>query len=804
MKFRFFHKLFLGFAIIGCFVLIVAIIGLSIIRGNSKEMKTLIDQQIKPLAEVAILQGHANNIRKQEAELVRVTDYFAITANIDILSENKDKFEQKLFEQFKLKNSNDDSVKKLLLAWELYRADLDQTIVLMNNGDTAEARNHTIYSSTPRFTVFEESLQGMATSIQRQATNIYAESVEAQTYRQKLFLVFSGVAIALGILLAYLYTRSLTLRVKLLNEEARRLSTGALHVPITQQGSDELSELAGSLELMRGNLEKRELELQNAKLSLEEKVAERTQSLKRSNEFLKKEINERKQIERELRESDERLRKTQRIAGLGSWIYDAENVQVQFPDNLREIFGISESYVSADLDKILERFVPLEEQEKIRQIIKTEPPEGQITPFESTIILPSGDKRTIWIEGECIYNGNGKLLKVIGTVLDITERKAFEEQLLRSKRVDSIGHLASGIAHDFNNLLTAISGNAHLAETSKDPVDQKKYLHELVQVTDRAKDLAGKLLTFAKGGVPKNETVSIKSLIDETTKIAFAGSSIFPEIILDNDHMAVDIDRSQIGQVLQNLFINARDAMPEGGDLLVTAKKTVVDNDNLMSLNPGEYVEVTVKDSGVGIQEKDLTHIFDLYFSNKSRGPDRGTGLGLAICHSIIKKHHGDIRVESKYGQGTTFTFYLPASKNRFEKIRKQDVELIAGKGKVLLMDDEKIVRDVGINLLETLGYQVELAVNGEETITLYSEAIKDESKFDAVILDLTIRGGMGGFETLKKLKEIDPGVKAIVSSGYSDSNQNKDYLEHGFSAAVPKPYNLSELSSTLHEVITS
>lgn len=767
-------------------------------------MKTLVDQQIKPLAEVAILQGNANNIRKQEAELVRVIDYFAITAKIDNISENIEKFEGKLFEQFKVENSIDGSVQKLLLAWKLYRADLDQTIVLMNNGDTTEARSHTIYSSTPRFTVFEESLQEMANSIQRQANKIYKDSVEAQAYRQKIFLIFSGFAIALGILLAVLYTRSLTLRVKILNEEARRLSTGALNIPITQQGNDELRELAGSLELMRANLEKREIELQNAKLSLEEKVAERTQSLKRSNESLKKEISERKQIERDLRESDERLRKTQRIAGLGSWIYDVEKEQVQFSDSLREIFNISEAYVPADLNTILERFVPSEEKETICQLIETVSVTGKISPFESKIISPSGDKRIIWTEGECVYNGNGKLQKVIGTVLDITERKAFEEQLLRSKRVDSIGHLASGIAHDFNNLLTAISGNAHLAETSKDPGDRQKHLHELVQVTDRAKDLAGKLLTFAKGGVPKNETVSIKSLIDETIKIAFAGSPIFPEIYLDDDHMAVDIDRSQIGQVIQNLFINARDAMPEGGDLQVTAKKTVIGDDNLMSLNAGDYIEVTVKDSGVGIQEKDLPYIFDLYFSNKNRGPDKGTGLGLAICHSIIKKHHGDIRVESICGQGTTFTFYLPASAETFENATKQDTELIVGNGKVLLMDDEEIVRDVGIKLLETLGYQVEIAVNGEEAISLYVEAIKDKAKFDAVILDLTIKGGMGGFETLKRLKEIDPGVKAIVSSGYSDANQNKDYLEHGFSAAVPKPYNLSELSNKLFEVITT
>jgi C4-dicarboxylate-specific signal transduction histidine kinase/CheY-like chemotaxis protein len=804
MKFRFFHKLFLGFAIIGSLVLIVAIIGLSIIKGNSKEMKTLVDQQIKPLAEVAILQGHANNIRKQESELVRVTDYFAVIASIDIILENIEKFEQKFFEQFKLENSNDNSVKKLLLAWKLYRADLDQTIVLMNNGDTTEARNHTIYSSTPRFTVFEESLQETATSIHRQATKIYEKSVEAQSHRQKLFLIFSGIAIALGILLAFFYTRSLTLRVKLLNEEAKRLSTGALNVPITQRGNDELRELASSLELMRENLEQREIELQNAKLSLEEKVAERTQSLKRSNEFLKKEINERKQIERELRESDERLRITQRIAGLGSWIYDVEKEQIQFSDNLREIFNINESYVLADLEEILERFVPLEEQDKIRKKIETDQPKGHIAPLESKIILPSGEKRTIWTEGECVYNSNGNLLKVIGTVLDISERKAIEEQLLRSKRVDSIGHLASGIAHDFNNLLTAISGHIHLAETSKDPADQKRYLNELTQVTDRAKDLAGKLLTFAKGGVPKNETVSIKSLIDEISNIAFAGSSIFPEIALDNDHMAVDIDRSQIGQVLQNLFINARDAMPEGGDLLITAKNIVIDNDNIMSLRTGEYVEVTVKDSGVGIQEKDLPHIFDLYFSNKSRGPDRGTGLGLAICHSIIKKHHGDIRVESKYGQGTTFTLYFPASKSTFEKTSEQNAELIVGKGKVLLMDDEEMVRNVGIKLLETLGYEVELAVNGEEAISLYLESIRDKSKFDAVILDLTIKGGMGGFETLKELKKIDPGVKAIVSSGYSGENQNKDYLKQGFTAAAPKPYNLSELSNTLHRIVTS
>ena len=400
----------------------------------------------------------------------------------------------------------------------------------------------------------------------------------------------------------------------------------------------------------------------------------------------------------------------------------------------------------------------------------------------------------------------GKDNKIVGAVLvfrDITEKHKLEEDLLRIDKLESVGVLAGGIAHDFNNILSVILGNISLAKIYIKPDDEKlqKRFSDAELAVLRAKDLTQQLLTFSRGGSPIKKTSAIQSVLKASCRFAVTGSNIQCEFELPNDLLPVDIDAGQINQVINNLIINAQHAMPEGGTIHVKAEN-IFSSEKIakqgLVMNKGEYVRIAIQDSGVGIAPESLGKIFDPYFTTK----EQGSGLGLATSHSIIKKHGGYITVESLLGKGTTFYIYLPASP-RIDEPRQLDGQLTShGKGKILIMDDEDMIREITGELLQNLGYQVEFAKNGSEAIDIYREAQDLGKPFDAVILDLTVPGGMGGKETIKGLLEIDPKVKAIVSSGYSNDPIMAEYKKYGFHGVIIKPYRLTELSQTLQNVL--
>jgi CheY-like chemotaxis protein len=291
-------------------------------------------------------------------------------------------------------------------------------------------------------------------------------------------------------------------------------------------------------------------------------------------------------------------------------------------------------------------------------------------------------------------------------------------------------------------------------------------------------------------------------VLKASCRFAVTGSNIQCEFDLPNDLLPVDIDAGQINQVINNLIINAQQAMPEGGTIHVKAEN-IVSSEKMakqgLIVNEGEFVRITIRDNGVGIPAQNLGKIFDPYFTTK----EQGSGLGLATSHSIIKKHGGYITVESTQGKETTFYIYLPASPRNDESRRSDGKSVFKGKGKILIMDDEDMIREITGELLQNLGYQVEFAKNGSEAIDLYREAQGLGKPFDAVILDLTIPGGMGGKEAIKGLLEIDPKIKAIVSSGYSNDPIMAEFREYGFNGVIIKPYRLTELSQTLQDVLT-
>jgi len=400
-----------------------------------------------------------------------------------------------------------------------------------------------------------------------------------------------------------------------------------------------------------------------------------------------------------------------------------------------------------------------------------------------------------------ITDEEGNVTGIVGIIRDVTSNKKIEEERIRSSKLESLGVLAGGIAHDFNNLLTGIIGNASLARMLCNPEDKVyKRLTELEDASLRAKDLTQQLLTFAKGGAPIKKTTSIVSLLRDSATFAMRGSNITCDFSIPEDLSPVEVDEGQITQVIHNLIINAEQAMPKGGLIKVSAGNISVSPSNGLPVQDGEYIKITVSDTGIGIPKENLIRIFDPYFTTK----EEGSGLGLATAYSIIKNHGGYVTAESESGAGTTFYIYLPASSHKEiapEKVVEE--EPIHGKGRLLVMDDEEIVRAVAEAILTELGYEVEFALDGASTIEAYKLAKKSGNPFDAVILDLTIPGGMGGKDTIKKLLEVDPTVKAIVSSGYSSDPIMSDFTKYGFSAVIAKPYKVAELSMIVHKVVT-
>ena len=385
---------------------------------------------------------------------------------------------------------------------------------------------------------------------------------------------------------------------------------------------------------------------------------------------------------------------------------------------------------------------------------------------------------------------------------NITDRKRMEEDLIKSQKLESIGTLAGGIAHDFNNILTVILGNITLAKMSVSQEEKAtKRLMDAEKATMRAKDLTQQLLTFAKGGEPFKRVVSINRLIEDSVNLSLSGSNVKCEYEIAPDLFPVEIDEGQIRQVINNVMVNAKEAMPSGGVVAIKAGNVFVDAGNDLSLEKGHYVRIDIADKGQGIPGAYLPRIFDPYFTTKEMGSQKGTGLGLAICYSIVQKHNGYIKVDSSVGIGTTFSLYLPAHDKH--AARGAEEEARAGsRGRVLLMDDEEMIREITSEILDALGYEAEFAENGDEAIRLFEHALASRKPFDAVILDLTIPGGMGGKETMQKLLDIDPYVKGIVSSGYSNDPVMAEFGKYGFSGVITKPFKIEELGEILRKIL--
>jgi len=426
--------------------------------------------------------------------------------------------------------------------------------------------------------------------------------------------------------------------------------------------------------------------------------------------------------------------------------------------------------------------------------------------FDQFAIIKSkkGPERNICVNGAPIRDKNARTFGMILAFRDITEKKKMMAEIQKAQKLESLGTLAGGIAHDFNNFLMGIVGNISLAKMELEPgTELYETMEEAEKACVRAKDLTQQLLTFAKGGAPIKKVASLKNLIKNSAIFALRGSKSRPEFSVSDQLWQAEVDHNQISQVIHSLVINADQAMPEGGIIQVKAKNVIVGKDDQevgAPISEGNYVKISVQDQGMGISEENLAKIFDPFFSTKQTG----RGLGLATSYSIVKNHQGYITADSRSGAGSVFYFYLPASAQQISEEKPKREKRIPGSGNVLVMDDDASVRSVAGAMLRHLGYQAGFAPDGEEAIQLYAQAKESGKPFDLVIMDLTIPGGMGGKEAIKKLLEIDPGARAIVSSGYSTDPIMSEYQNYGFQGVIVKPYVIEEFSQVLHKAKNS
>jgi len=507
------------------------------------------------------------------------------------------------------------------------------------------------------------------------------------------------------------------------------------------------------------------------------------------------EIKKRNEVEKYLQESEERNKDI--INLLPQSFFEANNEgRITY---INQYFSDHFQYTSEDLDQGLNVFdliVGAKEKNKIRKKLEFIAEGGKSTDNEHIVSKKNGELVPVNIYFSPVFHDYA-LEGMRGIIIDISDQKKREDDLIRIEKLESIGVLTGGLAHKFNNILSVIQGNISLALLkTKDNTFVSKYLSTAEQASEKAYELARQLHSFSNEGTPVIKLVDISRVIKESASFTYHGSNIDEENLLPKDLWPVYIDERQFITVFNNIFINAGQAMPQGGLVTIRGRNVTLDANNNLQLKPGKYVHISIKDIGIGIPQPHFKKIFDPFFTTKQKG----SGLGLSTCFSIINKHKGYITVDSKLGVGTVFHLYLHASDEKIpihDEILKKGFFII-GK-KIMVMEDQEEIRSLTYNMLKELGCEVHLTRNGHETIELYQSAMNEGTPFDIIILDLIIPGSLGGEDTLRVLQAIDPDVNAVVSSGCSYDPVLVDYQHYGFNGVIQKPFNLQKLSTVLY-----
>ena len=522
-----------------------------------------------------------------------------------------------------------------------------------------------------------------------------------------------------------------------------------------------------------------------------------------------RDVTERKRFEQQIAAEKESLAVTLRAIGDGVITADINGKVIMMNSQAEKLTGwSSEEGIGQPLKSVFDVTVDLAAQAKTQKSGYRSEAQSILLNLPENVTLTSreGNERVIEQVASAIRDSKNEVAGVVLVFRDITARQRADAERRKAETLEQLGLLAGGIAHDFNNLLTAIIGNISLASLLLPPdAEMAERLDDAKNASLRARDLAQQLLTFARGGAPIKKAAAIGKLIQDTVSFSLRGSRNRSEFEFGEDLAPAEIDAGQISQVIANLVVNSDQAMPNGGTLHVSCENFCYDTSDAVipDLAPGDYVRIRIRDEGVGIPEKYMKRIFDPYFTTKAKG----NGLGLATAYSIIKNHNGLMAVESQVHVGTTFTIYLPAAAPQEElpvEAPRKLTPAMSGTGRVLVVDDEDAIRDLVEFTLTRLGYEVSQAATALQGVEMYQEKLRAGKRFDVVILDLTLPGGMGGKEALKKLIEIDPTVNAIVSSGYATDATMSRYQDFGFRGVIAKPYEAAELGKIVYDVIES
>jgi two-component system cell cycle sensor histidine kinase/response regulator CckA len=506
-----------------------------------------------------------------------------------------------------------------------------------------------------------------------------------------------------------------------------------------------------------------------------------------------------RRIEDELRESREEYAALVKNLPVAAYTTDEHGYTISANPAMVKMFG------AESLDDLL--LVPVEKRYRNpsdRQLFLSElKKNGKLTNYEVELVRKGVIPFWASISATVTLHENGEISKIDGIISDISATKALEKEMLKAQKLESIGILAGGIAHDFNNILAAVLGNISLAKlyASQDRRVCEK-LDNAEKASIRASELTRQLLTFSRGGQPVRKIADFQNVLKEAISFAATGSNILVSYSLAKDLWPVEIDEAQIGQAVNNLVMNAIQAMPDGGKLSITGENAIIQRNTGLSLDPGNYLKITLADNGIGIPGELQSKIFDPYFTTKPGG----TGLGLAAVYSILRNHGGCVTVESEAELGSKFSIFLPAVKDSFALSRYQPSPEIAlpGHGRILVMDDESAVLEVIVEMLNQHGYCSDTASCGSQAAEMYSEALKLGKKYDLVIVDFTVPGGDGGLEALTRIRAFDPSAKVIVASGYAGNTVMSHCRDYGFTDAIAKPFRLRTLLEAVHNAVNS
>jgi two-component system cell cycle sensor histidine kinase/response regulator CckA len=515
--------------------------------------------------------------------------------------------------------------------------------------------------------------------------------------------------------------------------------------------------------------------------------------------FISRDISKRIQFEEDLKRSEERYRILIEKSPIAIYYSDFKGKLLYGNRKTEELIGYKSNELTGKSFRELKVLDP-QDIGKAAKLLTLNSLGRATGPDLFTLNRKDGSHVTVEISTEVITIGKERV--VLGMVQDITERNRLEEQLLQAQKMESIGTLAGGIAHDFNNLLMGIQGNADLMLLDTDPNHlHHNRLQHIEKLVHSGADLTRQLLGFARKGKYEVQPIDINDLVDKTAGMfGRTKKEITVHTRYDNAVWPVEVDQSQIEQVLLNIYINAWQAMPEGGEIKLETENVTFDNDDAMAhfVEPGAFVKISITDTGVGMDKKTQQRIFDPFFTTKEMG--RGTGLGMATAYGIIRNHGGIINVSSEEGKGTTFTIYLPASKQKVAEDETTSAQVLNGTETILFVDDEHMVRDVGQQILETLGYNVVTASGGKEALETFRQ---DINYIDMIILDM-IMPHMSGGETYDRMKAINPTIRVLLSSGFSKDGHAKEILNRGCNGFIQKPFNIMELSQKIREVLDS